>query len=108
MSSMQLFRLDNGHVSLEFAADQRAVVLGQLQRHGAFSAERQADLEVITVAGNSFVLTDDWDEMALISTSRLGDRMLRRIAREAVAHESGVIGDDAIAPAPERKTFAQR
>ena len=82
MSTMQVHRLPNGRLSLEFAADQREYVLRLLAADGELAVEQAADLDIVTVAQGSFVLVHEWNEMALISTSRPGDATLQLLARQ--------------------------
>src|SRR5947209_959031 len=64
-------------LSLEFTPAERNVVWRRLRKFGRPTYERFASADRISVAGEQFVLMDDWGEYALISLSEAGDTILR-------------------------------
>ncbi len=76
---MKLLELPDGMVSLEFQASERGGLMERLGKFGSVRRQPQARYVRISVGPEQFVYQDEWDEPSLISTSKAGAKLLRRL-----------------------------
>ena len=76
---MQLINLEPGRLGLEYSQDEWPTIARRLRDFGRMTRESLATCDLIYVAGESFILTHDWGQSALISRSVAADFILTRV-----------------------------
>lgn len=77
---MNILPLASDRLSLEFGPAELDAVLAGLRKHGRLRREARASYDLLSVAGEQFVLMNDWGEPCLIAKTANGDAMLRELA----------------------------
>jgi hypothetical protein len=75
---MQLIDL-KPRLSLEFTPRESRSVWRRLRRLGRPLRDKLTTVDAVRIAGERFVLIDDWDECALVSLTEAGDALLRAV-----------------------------
>lgn len=76
---MELFSLAPARVSLEFTAVEWPLISQRLQQFGILQRQSFSTFDQLRIGREDFVLTDDGEELALISQSAAGDMLLKRV-----------------------------
>ena len=76
---MELLNLKPSRHSLEFSVAEWPVVLRRLQQFGAISREELATFDLLRVGREVFILTDETEDLGVISQSATGDQILKRV-----------------------------
>lgn len=78
---MELLNLKPARVSLELTVEEWPLVSQRLQQFGVLEREPFATYELLRIGPETFILTDDYDDLAIISQSAAGDLLLKRVFR---------------------------